>query len=672
MATGGYELSAHDILVSRKGKVILNKVSFLACPGTLTAIIGPNGAGKTTLMRALSGERPDEGRVMINGNDIYQNPEFWMRQIGYIPVDTILHENLTLQDALLFIGRLRLFEICEDKLKKKVDDLLTVFGFPPEDNRRNKLIKVLSSGELKRANICAELLIDPEIILLDEPTSNLDPNAEFEVMSLLANYAHNYGKTILVITHTLNVIDLCDEIIFVENGNIREKGRPEIILKTLAEELDINLVDSINRPAFYYWAQIFERTKTRDDERQNYVGSNNNLSTISAPFIKPRDINWFRQFRQLFNRYSRIRMNDKWSLLLTLLAGFSGFLFFVLPGNIFTRPFDFNERVLGLNQARQSIYLIAIVTTLLGLLTSYTEISKEFRIYSHEHLKGLSTSAYFLSKWLWLVLAVGILAPIFLLSFIVLVYHQPLPGFPTPRIGEDVNALNLLIKYQLVGLFTQTTSWLLLITMILSCISSVTVGLFVSAAAANNGRGYLYLSFVVVFLVLFSGLIRNAKVEEIINTLSYFSSGKWAYEGIASSLSLYCWIDSWRFDEFNSTGHIISIWLSLILSTIIAGGLSIIFLNLRDPWYRPIKNLRLLFSRNLTRTLLLVSVVILLFSYTVFLRQLSTEYHKLNYWSRSEYGGTNAYQYANIYATENPTIEQLFIGEISQSWCTKE
>lgn len=668
----GYRLSAREITVARAKKVILNNVSFDVFPNTLTAIIGPNGAGKSTLMRALSGELPDEGQVLINGQDIYKNPEFWLRYIGYIPVDTILHENLELEEALLFTGKLRLPDLSSEQIQERVNILLTKFGFPPEDDRRKKLIKVLSSGELKRANIISELIIDPKIILLDEPTSNLDPNAEYEVMSLLGRYAHDNHKTIIVITHTLNTIDLCDEVIYIENGIMRKKGPPHVVLDLLLDEFQLNPRNRSGTSTFYLWAQVFDKTKTRPAERIDYKSVQKKRVTVHRSLIPaPKAVSWFHQFCYLFSRYFRTRLNDRSGLVLTLLAGLSGILFFTLPSNTFVKPFDFNERVLALNQARQSIYVIAIVTTLIGIITSYTEISREFRIYSHERLKGLSSSAYFLSKWVWLAIVVGVLAPVLLLFFIVLVYRQPLPGFPSPRIGEAITWADQVIKFQLVGLLTQRTSWLLLLTLILSCITSVTLGLLISAASGSSSRGYLYLSFVVVFIVLFSGLMRNAKLENLIDTLSYLSTGKWAYEGVASSLSIYCWIDSWRFDEFNSTGHLISIWLSLGAFIIAAGSLVVIFLRLRDPWYSHFTNFRLLFSRNLPRIAVITSVFILIISYAVFFRTLSYEYHKLNYFNRAEYGGNNAYQYANIMEAINPSGEEQIGGLISQSWCVR-
>lgn len=666
----GMELVAKDIVVSRKGKVILDKVSFRVQPNTLTAIIGPNGAGKTTLMQVLSGERPDNGQVIINGKDIYLDPEYWLQQIGYVPVDNILHEHLTLQEALTYIGRLRLPDVPITKIRFRVDTLLTRFGFPRGDDRRDKQIKVLSSGERKRANVCSELIIDPEILMLDEPTSNLDPNAEYDLMSLLATYAHDSSKTVLLITHTLNTIELCDEVFYIENGQLRASGKPQEVLSLLETDLQLMVNTTSAKSMFFRWAQVFERTKTNPEKRRNYKRDSRLKQSRGESSTQPiMKAPWLFQLYYLINRHLRVRLGDKWSFFGTLLAGLSGVLFFSLPGNAFIKPFDVNERALALNQARQAIYVISLVVTMLGMITSYTEISKEFRIYSHERLKGLSPSAYFFSKWIWLAVAVGVLAPILLLTFIVFVYRQPLPGFPEPRIGEVVGWWDQLIHFQLIGFITSNVSWLIWFTMILSCITSVTLGLLISCAAADGAKGYLYLSFTVVFIVLFSGLIRNPKLEELIDTLSFLSVGKWSYEGIASSIGVYCWLDSWRFDEFNSTGHILSTWLSLAVFILFAIFLAIVLLHLRDPWYGRWNNLKMLFARNFLGVTFFLSVLVLLFSYASFLRSLSYEYHSLNYWSRSEYGGTNAYQYANVKKSQDPDLIKYWSGTISQSWC---
>jgi ABC-type multidrug transport system ATPase subunit len=672
----------------RKRKLILDDVTFSVKPGRLTGVIGPNGAGKTTLMRSLAGERPDCGQLLINGEDMYDDPEYWLQRIGYVPDHNVLHEHLTMSEALVYLGQLRCPNLTLRDVQQKVDSLLTEFGFEPADSSRHKQIRQLSNGQRKRANICAELISDPPILMLDEPTSGLDPDAEWFLMELLARYAHNHWQTILVITHTLNTVHFCDDIVFLENAHNRASGPHETLLAgleaqiSLAQEAGAGSRESGQvgtRPAgeetagtFFRWSEVFKQYRTRGEPepcpgkwhgglRRERHGRSNRLTPTP----------WFHQLALLLGRYVRERLGDRMSLIGTLLAGLSGALFFVLPAKTFVKPFDPAEVPLALNQARQSTYLVAIVVALIGLITSYTEIAKEFHIYRHERKKGLSPSAYFASKWLLLAAAVGVLAPILLMSFLVLVYGQPLPGFdqPRPEFGEVVGRWEYLVRFQLLGLVTSKASWLILTTLVLACVAAVTLGLLISAVTADGGKGYLYLSFVVVFVVLFSGLIRNVSLEQLIETLAFASTGKWGYEGVASSLGIYCWLDGWRFDEFNSTGRMVSIWLALAAYALVAAFLAIMALRLRDPWHGLLMNLRRLLCRDWAKVAVCLSVLVLLLSYTLFLRQGSQEYHSLTYWSQGRYGGSNAYEYATIQEAQDPDLFQLWYGKLSQSWC---
>lgn len=675
MHESGIEITAEKVSVCRSGKLILQDVSFQVKPNTLTAIIGPNGAGKTTLMRALSGQRPDDGQILLNGENLYADPEYWLQRIGYVPVDNILHDHLTLYQALVYIGQLRLPTQPLPEIEARVDRLLAEFDFHHDDKRRNSPIRVLSSGERKRANICAELITDPPLLLLDEPTSNLDPDAERDLMHRLAAYAHEQGQTILVITHTLNTIDACDDVIFIENSRLREFGRREEVLAALEKAAAViepaeSLAGKSASSEFYRWATVFKAFKTQNEHQKCTQKQHTPIQPSEASMNHPLpQAAWFHQLRCLMSRYLSVRRGDMWSLLGTLLAGASGVLFFIFPADTFLEPVDKSELAIALTQARQSVYVISIVVTLIGLISSYTEISKEFRIYKHERLKGLSPSAYFMSKWIWLTGMVGILAPVLLLGFVVLVYRQPFPGFPEPRFGEEVNLWERIIRFQLTGLLMERVSWSILGTLILTCIASTTLGLMISALAGDSDKGYLYLSFTAVFIVLFSGLIRNEALERLVDTLSFLSTGRWAYEGFSANIEIYCWIDSWHFDEFNSTGHLISVWLSLGAYTLLCAFFAVLLLRARDPWYGWWTTLRETIKRDGLRMLMLLAVIAVLLSYGLFLRQQSREYHALNYFNRQIYGGTNLYEYANIKKVDNPDLLQYWNGKLSQSWC---
>ncbi len=665
----------------RTGRLILDNVSFVARPGELTAIIGPNGAGKTTLMRALSGERPDAGRVLIGGEDLYADPEYWLKQIGYVPVDNILHTQLGLEQALEYVVRLRLPDCTPVEIAAKVDAVLNEFEFRAKSDRR-KRIGVLSTGERKRANICAELLSDPPVLMLDEPTSNLDPDAERNLMELLAKRARDHGQTIIVITHTLSSIDYCKQVVYIANSRLLDAGPTGEVLA----RLEAQLIEP--RPAltqFDRWANTFDAHKTHDrtaqirgellDRQRAAAQQAEQQRLLAGPSPRaPRppavETPWRDQLRTLLDRYHHVRLGDRGSLLGTLFAGLSGVLFLILPADTFIRPGDSAELGLAITQARQSVYVIALVVALLGLIVTHTEIAREFRIYRHERLKGLSPSAYFLAKWLWLVPAVGVLAPTLLLFFIVIVYRQPLTGFPTPTITDPAGAWERIVRYQLPGLFTTGTPWIIWLTLVLACISSLTLGLLLSALTADSERGFVFLSFAAIFNVVFAGLLRNPKLQTLVDSLSYFSTGKWAFEGFASSIDIYCWLQGWRLEEFNSTGHLLSVWLALAAFTLAVALLTILALRWRDPWYGRLQNLRRLFLPDGAQVAAGLALLTVLLSFTVFLRAQSRSYHELTFYSDPEHGGSGSVVYGSLRYVPGAGGLQRLNGLLGQSWCS--
>lgn len=198
-------------------KFILDHVSLTINPGELVAILGGSGAGKTTFMNCINGFEPaTEGTVLINGTDLYKNYKTVKSSIGYVPQQDIVHDNLTLESMLTYTGRLRLpKDVTKEEMKKRVAEVLDMVDLTAE---KDTFISKLSGGQRKRASIAVELISDPRLFFLDEPTSGLDPEAETNLMRQLKGLSSQKGKTVIVITHTLQNIRLYDKVIFLAPG----------------------------------------------------------------------------------------------------------------------------------------------------------------------------------------------------------------------------------------------------------------------------------------------------------------------------------------------------------------------------------------------------------------------------------------------------------------------
>jgi len=225
-------------------KYILRNVSLTINPGELVAILGGSGAGKTTFMNCINGFEPaTEGRVLVNGTELYKNYQSIKSSIGYVPQQDIVHDNLTLESMLMYTGKLRLpKDITNQELSQRVAEVLDMVDLTPE---KDTFIKKLSGGQRKRASIAVELVSDPTLFFLDEPTSGLDPEAETNLMHQLQGLSAKKGKTVIVITHTLQNIRLFDKVIFLApGGKLCFYGSPDDACKFF--EVD-NLADAYEK-----------------------------------------------------------------------------------------------------------------------------------------------------------------------------------------------------------------------------------------------------------------------------------------------------------------------------------------------------------------------------------------------------------------------------------------
>lgn len=201
----------------------VDDVSFSVEKGEFVAIVGASGSGKSTLLHLIGGvDRPTSGKIFVDGNDISKMNDdklavFRRRQVGIvyqfynlIPILTV-EENITLPCDLDGRGVDR----------ERLEMILDSFGLRA---RRKHLPNQLSGGQQQRTSIARALINNPSLVLADEPTGNLDSNSSEEVMSMLKMCNQNYGQTVIMITHNLDIAKQADRIITISDGKIVEEA----------------------------------------------------------------------------------------------------------------------------------------------------------------------------------------------------------------------------------------------------------------------------------------------------------------------------------------------------------------------------------------------------------------------------------------------------------------
>ncbi len=211
-------------LVKKYGLVTaLNGVSFEMKEGEVVGVLGPNGAGKTTLLRILvTFLKLDGGEVLIDGLDVnnYLKHEEIKSRIGYLPEQAPLYEDMTVKEYLEFVGNMQ--GIPEDKLDERILYVLKECGLK---EKKNSEISTLSKGYRQRTGIAQALIHDPKIVILDEPTTGLDPNQRIEIRDLIKEIGKS--KTVILSSHVLPEVQAtCSRVLIINKGQIVADGTP--------------------------------------------------------------------------------------------------------------------------------------------------------------------------------------------------------------------------------------------------------------------------------------------------------------------------------------------------------------------------------------------------------------------------------------------------------------
>jgi len=221
----------------------LDNVSFEVKKGEIVGFLGPNGAGKSTMMKIITGFiPPSSGRVLVNGTDAgTDNPEI-RKNIGYLPENNPLYPDMYIREYLGFVASV--YKLGNSK-KKAIDNIISVTGLTGEQNKK---IGSLSKGFRQRVGLAQALIHNPEVLVLDEATSGLDPNQIVEIRSLIKEAGRE--KTVLFSTHIMQEVEaICDRVIIIDKGVIKADEEKSNIYSRLKKTIQVVLVEFDKNPS---------------------------------------------------------------------------------------------------------------------------------------------------------------------------------------------------------------------------------------------------------------------------------------------------------------------------------------------------------------------------------------------------------------------------------------
>ena len=224
-------IEVDDVVHSFKGRRALDHVSFQVMPKSLHGFVGPNGAGKTTSLKIICTLlRPQFGVVKVFGHDVVEDQKMVRRKIGFMPDHFSTYRQMTVYEYLDFFAAA--YGLSFDQRTRVIDEVLALTDM---DGRKNDLISGLSRGMQQRTSLARVLVNDPDLLLLDEPASGLDPRARIELMEIL-KALRSMGKTIFISSHILSELaELCDAVTIIDRGKVKYSGSMHGLLLTSDE-----------------------------------------------------------------------------------------------------------------------------------------------------------------------------------------------------------------------------------------------------------------------------------------------------------------------------------------------------------------------------------------------------------------------------------------------------
>jgi ABC transport system ATP-binding/permease protein len=517
----------------KTGRAGLQNVNIAEHGGKLLGLMGASGSGKSTLLNVLNGnEKPSSGRVLINGIDIHQNPEKVQGIVGYIPQDDLLIEDLTVYENLYYAARLCFGHYTVAETNKLVEQVLLNLGLTEIRNLKvgSPLEKTISGGQRKRLNIGLELLREPAVLFVDEPTSGLSSRDSENIMDLLKELSLR-GKMVFVVIHqpSSDIFKMFDTLIIMDSGGFQiYYGNPvesviyfrDVINAANKDQGACPECGNINPE------QVFSIIETKVVNEYGRLTNTRKISPgqwyqyfkqrIKVPKIEHvaeqlpvvQEIpNWYKQFKVFVTRDVLAKLANKQYLYINLfeapvLAFFIAFMvkyYNVLDGeNAYT---FFNNHNIPVY-----FFMSVVVALFFGLTMSAEEIFRDRKILKREQFLHLSRSSYLVSK-------VSVLFSISAIQTILFIL-----------VGNAVLEIPL----------TELRYWLILFSC--TCFANM-LGLNISASFNSAVTIYILIPLLIIPQLLLSGVVIsfdkfNPRVGKPVGipVIGEMMASRWAFE----------------------------------------------------------------------------------------------------------------------------------------------
>ena len=469
------------------GKVGLQSLSVEIGNSSFVALMGPSGCGKSTLLKCLNGDNPaTTGEVYIHGLSLEKNFKLIKKKIGYVPQEDIIHRELSVYDTLFYASKLRLpDDTSEREINDRIDQVIKNLNLDQGKNKniRNTKVSSLSGGQRKRISIAVELLTQPTILFLDEPTSPLDPETIENFLESLKNLVEN-GTTIIMVTHKPEDLNYVDQVIFLGvEGHLTYKGPAKMLVNHFNSD---NIVEVYGK-----------MSKLEEVEKYYYKPNEFKYKTNNKYIIeREKPDSFLLQLLWLTLRYLKVKTLDKENLLLLIAQPF------IIAGLV---CLVFNQFRIGV------IFLMAISAIWFGVSNAAKEIVGEISVYKRERMFNLNINTYIISKCIVLSIVAAVQSIIF-----VAIIHLSFKAMAVDEFPEIYPR----------SFFSST------IFMFFIAFSATLIGLLLSAFYSTTEKVMTVVPITLMPQIMLAGVM--TKIDSVlVEVLSFFTLGRWGTEGLA-------------------------------------------------------------------------------------------------------------------------------------------